>query len=65
MDILPITMNTFRGIVTAVLLVLFLWLVAWAWSRHRKPVFDAAARAPLEEDPLGRDPIGNDKGKLS
>src|SRR5262245_7181120 len=25
--------NTFRGIITGVLLVLFLWLVAWAWSK--------------------------------
>ena len=40
----------FRGIVTGVLLVLFVWLVAWAWSKARKPAFDAAARAPLEED---------------
>ena len=42
--------NTFRGLVTALLLVLFVWLIAWAWSRRRAPVFDAAARAPLEED---------------
>ena len=42
--------NTFRGLVTAVLLVLVVWLIAWAWSRRRAPVFDAAARAPLEED---------------
>ena len=25
-------------------------LVAWAWSRRRAPLFDAAARTPLEED---------------
>jgi cytochrome c oxidase cbb3-type subunit IV len=42
--------NMFRGIVTAVLLLLFCWLVAWAWSRSRKADFDAAARLPLEED---------------
>jgi cbb3-type cytochrome oxidase subunit 3 len=39
-----------RGLITGTLLVLFVWLVAWAWSRRRAPVFDAAARAPLEED---------------
>ena len=39
-----------RGIVTGTLLVLFVWLIAWAWSKTRKPAFDAAARVPLEED---------------
>ena len=42
--------DTFRGVVTGVLLVLFLWLVAWAWSRARRKDFDAAARLPLEDD---------------
>jgi len=42
--------NTLRGIVTALLLVLFLWLIAWAWSRQRTAAFDAAARLPLEDD---------------
>ena len=42
--------NTFRGIVTGTLLLLFLWLIAWAWSKARKPDFDAAARLPLEEE---------------
>ena len=40
----------FRGLVTGTLLVLFVWLIAWAWSKARKPAFDAAARVPLEED---------------
>ncbi|HTU67596.1 MAG TPA: CcoQ/FixQ family Cbb3-type cytochrome c oxidase assembly chaperone [Steroidobacteraceae bacterium] len=44
------SMGTFRGVVTAVLLGLFVGLVIWAWSRARKPAFDAAARLPLEED---------------
>ena len=44
--------NVFRGIVTGVLLVLFVWLVFWAWSKSRKPDFDAAARLPFDdEDP--------------
>ena len=41
----------FRGIVTGVLLVLFLCLIGWAWSRKRARQFDAAARAPLEDEP--------------
>jgi cytochrome c oxidase cbb3-type subunit 4 len=50
MATLEMTMGMFRGIVTAVLLGLFVWLVMWAWSKSRKPAFDAAARLPLEED---------------
>jgi len=45
-----LTIDDFRGLVTAVLLGLFVWLIAWCWSRARKPGFDAAARMPLEED---------------
>ena len=44
------TIDTFRGLVTGVLLVLFCWLVVWAWSKARKPHFDAAARLPLEDE---------------
>ena len=44
------TMGEFRGIITGILLVLFLWLVAWAWSKSRKDAFEAAAREPLDED---------------
>ena len=50
MTTIEFTMGTVRGLVTAVLLGLFVWLVAWAWSRARRPAFDAAARMPLEED---------------
>jgi len=39
------------GILTAVLLALFLGIVAWAWSARRQPDFAAAARLPLVEDP--------------
>ena len=42
--------NIFRGIVTGVLLVLFLVLIAWAWSKSRRADFDAAARLPLEDE---------------
>ena len=41
--------GTFRGIVIAVLLVLFVWLTIWAFSKSRRAEFDAAARLPLEE----------------
>jgi cytochrome c oxidase cbb3-type subunit 4 len=44
-----IDINTCRGIITAVLLVLFVGLIAWAWSGARKDTFDAAARLPLDD----------------
>jgi cytochrome c oxidase cbb3-type subunit 4 len=44
------TIDDFRGLVTAVLLGLFVWLIAWSWSKARRQAFDAAARMPLEED---------------
>jgi len=45
-----------RGLVTLALLVLFLMLVAWAWSGRRKKLFDSMARIPLEEDAKPADP---------
>jgi len=41
-----------HAIWTVVLLVLFIGIVAWAWSGKRKARFDAAARLPFDEDPL-------------
>lgn len=38
------------GIVTGVLLVLFVFGWIWAWRPERKPDFDAAARLPLNDD---------------
>ncbi|MEJ0085162.1 MAG: cbb3-type cytochrome c oxidase subunit 3 [Pseudomonadota bacterium] len=40
----------FRGLVTAVLLGLFVWLVVWAFGKSRRQAFDAAARLPLEDE---------------
>ena len=38
------------GIITTILLLLFLAGWAWAWSPRRKRAFDDAARLPLQED---------------
>ena len=43
--------GTLSGVFTAVLIVLLTGIAAWAWSGKRRESFDAAARAPLEEDP--------------
>jgi cbb3-type cytochrome oxidase subunit 3 len=39
------------GVMTAVLMLAFIGIAAWAWSGKRRKSFDAAARLPLEEDP--------------
>jgi cytochrome c oxidase cbb3-type subunit 4 len=41
--------DTFRGLITAALLILFVSLAIWTWSRNRKDTYDKAARMPLEE----------------
>lgn len=43
-------MGTFRGVLTAVLMALFVALVFWAYSRRRHEEFEAAAKLPLDED---------------
>lgn len=42
--------GTIRGVITLVLMLLFITLTVWAWGKRRKPVFDAMARLPLEDD---------------
>ena len=37
------------GILTAILLLTFIGIWAWAWSRRRQPDFNEAANQPLEE----------------
>jgi cytochrome c oxidase cbb3-type subunit 4 len=39
-----------RGVVAGVLLVAFVTLWLWAYSGRRRPMFDAAAQLPLEDD---------------
>jgi len=42
--------GTFRGVLTAVLMLLFIGLCIWAYSRRRDEEFEAAARLPLDDD---------------
>ena len=42
--------NVLRGVLLVVLIIGFLGMWAWAWSKKRKPEFDRAAQLPLEED---------------
>ena len=45
-------MTTFHSIWTAVLLIMFVGIVIWAWSSKRKNQFDVAARTPLDDDKM-------------
>jgi cytochrome c oxidase cbb3-type subunit 4 len=42
--------NDLRGISTAFLLVVFIALVVWAYSKKQKKSFDEAANLPFEDD---------------
>ena len=43
-------MVTLRSVMTLVAFVIFLGIIAWAWSSRRKPDFDAAARLPFDDE---------------
>ncbi len=47
--------GTVRGLLTLALLIAFLALVFWAYSKRRKADFDELARMPLEDDPPAKD----------
>lgn len=42
--------STFESVRTVVLLIAFIAIVIWVWSRKRKKAFDEAAQLPFEED---------------
>ncbi len=51
--------NLIRGIQTAVLLLAFIGLIFWAYSKKRKTDFDEAANLPFVDD--NDQPVQNDK----
>jgi cytochrome c oxidase cbb3-type subunit 4 len=42
--------NVFRAVILIALMISFVGLWVWAWSRKRKPAFHEASLLPLEED---------------
>jgi cytochrome c oxidase cbb3-type subunit 4 len=46
-----------RGLITAILLILFIGLWFFSWSKKRSKVYDAASQLPLEDD--SRPPTDN------
>jgi cytochrome c oxidase cbb3-type subunit 4 len=47
--------GTVRGLITLVLMLAFIALVFWAYSKRRKADFEELARMPLEDDPQTKD----------
>ncbi len=45
-----IDINLARGAVLILLIIAFLGIWGWAWSKKRRPEFYAASMLPLEED---------------
>lgn len=43
--------NVFRGLMSVVLLVAFLSIVFWAYSKNQKKPFDEAANLPFADEP--------------
>lgn len=41
--------NVFNGVMTGILMLLFIGICVWAWSRHNQETFDKMARLPLED----------------
>ena len=44
------TINLIRTVVTVASFVIFLGLMAWAWSKRRAPDFEQAAQLPFADD---------------
>lgn len=42
--------GTFRGIITGLLILAFIGITVWAYSKRRKPDFDEAANLPFADD---------------
>ncbi|WP_369602371.1 cbb3-type cytochrome c oxidase subunit 3 [Hahella sp. SMD15-11] len=44
--------NTLRGIITILVMITFIGLVIWAWSKRNKADFDEAAQLPFADEEL-------------
>ena len=51
-------LNLLRSLSTVLMLLVFLAIVAWAWSKHRRSEFDEAAQLPLVDEVSGSTPRG-------
>ncbi|MBS3796905.1 MULTISPECIES: cbb3-type cytochrome oxidase subunit 3 [Pseudoalteromonas] len=53
--------GTFRGILTLVIMVLFIVIVLWAFSKRSKKRFDDAANAVFEDEKKHQSTITNEE----
>ena len=47
--------GTVRGLITLFLMLAFIGMVAWAYSKRRKADFDEMAQLPFNENPSDKD----------
>jgi cytochrome c oxidase cbb3-type subunit IV len=55
--------NLVRSLITALLFIVFIGIVLWAWSKGKREDFEAAARLPLEDDLAEERMAGNGRGR--
>lgn len=48
--------GTFRGLITLILIVAFIGIFIWAYSKRRKPDFDEAANLPFVDEDDDKQP---------
>jgi cytochrome c oxidase cbb3-type subunit 4 len=47
--------GTFRGVITVIILVVFIGIVVWAYSKRRKQAFDEAANMIFDDNDARQD----------
>ncbi|MBX3652284.1 MAG: cbb3-type cytochrome c oxidase subunit 3 [Burkholderiales bacterium] len=55
--------NLARSLITALLFIVFIGIVLWAWSKGKRDDFEAAARLPLEDDLAEEQMARNGRGQ--
>ncbi len=55
--------NLVRSLITALLFIVFIGIVLWAWSKGKREDFEAAARLPLEDDLAEEQMARNGRGR--
>ncbi len=48
--------NVFRGLMSGVLLVAFIGIIVWAYSKNQKKSFDEAANLPFADEAQNAEP---------
>lgn len=56
-------LNLVRSLITALLFIVFIGIVLWAWSKGKREDFEAAARLPLEDDLAEEQMARNGRGR--